>query len=81
MLQDKIKELEDALRGLSGVDPKKKARLLGLIESIKSESALISKTHAEISKIAGPVRAFEGAHPKLVEIVDELCLLLSRLGI
>jgi len=33
------------------------------------------------SELQAEVRALEGSHPKLVETVNELCMMLSRLGI
>jgi len=39
----------------------------------------------ELSRLAvelqNEVRALEGTHPRLVETVNELCVMLSRLGI
>ena len=34
-----------------------------------------------MDKLAGSVRAFEATHPRLVEIVDQLVLTLSNMGI
>lgn len=81
MIQDNIRKMEDAIRGLEVVDSKKKAELLGLLESLKSEADQLSKAHETLAGLAESLRAFEGAHPKLVELADELCLLLSRIGI
>ena len=81
MVQDNIKKLEGAIRGLKTIDPKKKTELLGLVESLKSETAQLSETHASIAQLAQSVKSFEGAHPKIVETVDEICQLLSHIGI
>ena len=81
MIKDTVKKLEVAVRALEAVDPKKKTELLGLIESLKSETDRLTTTHAAIEKLAESVRSFEGAHPTLVEIVDEICQKLSLIGI
>ncbi|MBI4371197.1 MAG: DUF4404 family protein [Elusimicrobia bacterium] len=81
MIQDNLKKLEGAIRGLGAVDPKKKTELLGLVEALKAEAGRLSTTHQAIGRLTQSVRAFEGAHPKLVESVDEISRLLSSLGI
>ncbi len=80
-IQDKIEKLEKEFRGLSGIEPGKKAELHGLIESIKSEASHIAKAGARASDLARTIRTFEGIHPKLVGVIDDISRLLSEIGI
>jgi len=81
MVKDHIEKLEAAITSLQSVDAQKKAELKDLVESLKSETLKISQTHKMIAQLNQSVKVFEGAHPQLVEIVDEIALLLSRIGI
>lgn len=81
MIQNDLKKLEEGLRALETNDPNKKAELLGLAASLRSEMDELSKTHKTISDLADSVRTFEGAHPKVVELIEQLSRLLSSIGI
>ena len=80
-LQDDVRKLEEDLRGLAGIEPKKKAEILGLIESIKSRASDIVKAHIKVSDLAQSLKTFEGVHPKLLGTIDDIGRLLSEIGI
>jgi hypothetical protein len=81
MINDDIHKLENVIQGLQGLDSKKKAELLGLIDSLKAQTDRLTQTHTAIGRLAQSIKAFEGAHPKLVEVVDEISHMLSQIGI
>ncbi len=55
-IQDKIEKLEKEFRALAGIEPRKKAELHGLIESIKSEVSHIAKAGARASDLARTIK-------------------------
>lgn len=81
MVTDDIRKLEVAVRALEGVDSKKKSEILKIIESLKSRTDSLAQSHQAIARLVEAVKNFEGAHPKLVEIVDEISQMLGRIGI
>ena len=110
MIRKTMEQLELRLKKDSSLDEAKKAELLDLLSTLKTEVSELSKTHSEETQsIAGfaavsiheamreaknpqllklsldgfstSVKGFESSHPKLVGIVNAICVTLSNLGI
>jgi len=110
MIQETITQLESRINRDKSLDETKKADLLRLLSTLKTEVSELSKTHSEETQsIAGftavsiheamreaknpqllklsleglstSVEGFESSHPRLVGIVNAICLTLSNLGI
>jgi hypothetical protein len=51
------------------------------VQASVSQDAMPAQTAQAVEGLAASVREFEATHPRLVEIVDQLALTLSNLGI
>lgn len=78
MIQDTLFRIETAAKALRTSDSKKKAELVALVGQLRKELEDLSRTQ---EGLAASVRGFEASHPKLTETIDELCRLLSGIGI
>jgi len=65
MQKNDVKKIEQAIKRLDSLDVAKKKELLGLLAALKSES----------------VKGFEATHPRLIEILNDICEMLAHLGI
>ncbi len=81
MFKNDIEKLEKELRSLSGVEPQKKAELIDLVETVKSEASRIAQTRGRASELMESLKSFEGLHPRIVGMLDEACRLLGEIGI
>lgn len=48
---------------------------------VSRENANAQLKNLSISGIAYAVKGFEASHPKLVDVVNDICMMLSRIGI
>ena len=83
MIEETIAKLEAAVAAMKKADPAKKAELLALLARLKKELRSDEKEGvvAAGEDLSAAVREFESTHPELVTAVNELCTLLSGLGI
>jgi hypothetical protein len=110
MIQETITQLESRIRKDMSLDEAKKADLLNLLSTLKTEASELSKTHSEetqsiagfaavsiheamretknpqllklsLEGLSASVEGFESSHPRLVGIVNSICLTLSNIGI
>lgn len=110
MIKDTVEKIESTIRRIHSMEYDKKAELIKLLSTLKTEVSQLKETHSEHAKsIAGfadiaaheatrrdkapnllklsvdglesSAKGFEATHPKLVSAVNDICLLLSRLGI
>lgn len=84
MIEDTLAKIEAALKDAAAADPKKKTELTALLTQLKRELKSAGKPGdpAESAQaLSDTARAFEASHPKLVQIVAEICRELAALGI
>jgi DNA repair exonuclease SbcCD ATPase subunit len=110
MIDETIDKIEERLRNAQSIPEERKAELLQLLVTLRSEVGQIAPTHSEAARtIAGhterstaaatevtrdddqlqesldnlsaSVTDFEKSHPKLVQVVNRICVTLSNLGI
>lgn len=113
MIEETIKEIEKKIKKSEesgGEKDKNMEDLVQLLDTLKTEIAELSKTHAEqaesiagfakvstheatrseqnaelltlsVKGLTSSVEGFENSHPKLVEIVNRISVMLSNMGI
>ncbi|MCI0623318.1 MAG: DUF4404 family protein [Acidobacteria bacterium] len=110
MIQDTLAKIEARLGKAGALKEEQRTELLGLLSTLKTEIAELSKTHSEqaqsitaftevstheatrqerdpqllklsLEGLTASVQGFETSHPKLVEIVNALSLMLSNSGV
>ncbi len=84
MVQETLAKIEAALREARLADPRNKAELIALLEKLKLEIQnekrpdLLDEAEEGLKNAA---REFEATHPQLAAVVDELTLMLAKIGI
>ncbi len=94
MINKTIQQIEDTIRKMDHVDPRKKEEVRRLLGTLKTEIEALSKTHQERAEqiethlgalsskdLTDSVRGFEASHPQLVGAINDLCNLLAGIGI
>jgi len=91
MLKDTIAGIEEKIRAES-ITAAAKAELLKLLDSLKTEAAILEKNHAaslqahaslkkSTEELRSSIAGFEQSHPKLVQAVNSISNTLSNFGI
>ena len=110
MLDETLAKLETNIRASEAIQADKKAELLRLLASLKSEIATLAHTHVEhaesvislaersmheairqpqdpqlaasaLQELAASVAELEVSHPRLVNVVNAISVLLANIGI
>lgn len=85
MIEDTLAKIEDAVAKLEASDAAKKAEALRLLAKLKKELAG-RDTDSRLPKglldgLERSAQSFEASHPRLAELVGEICRELASLGI
>lgn len=88
MIPEHLAKLESTLRNSDNIPDGTRQELLALVAGLRSEvssgehPAQPSETTTEtLSALSSSVQKLEGTHPQLVEMVNQLALTLSHMGI
>jgi hypothetical protein len=85
MIEDTLALIEDAVAKIEASDAAKKAEVLRLLAALKSELArgksAVKPQPALLDGLRKAADDFEASHPRLAEVVGELCRELASLGI
>ena len=85
MIEDTLAKISAAVAQIEASDAAKKAEALRLLAALKDELARGARPakprQALLDGLAKAAGDFEASHPRLAEIVGELCRELASLGI
>jgi hypothetical protein len=87
MIPERLAKLESMLRNSANIPDATREELLDLVAGLRSEvssgepSAPPPGTTETMSALSSSVQKLEGTHPHLVEMVNQLALTLSHMGI
>ncbi len=110
MIKNTLSEIEARIQKSGSLRKEQQAELLGLLSTLKSEIAELSKTHSDeaqsitgftgvstheatrqepnpqllklsLEGLSASAQGFETSHPRLVEIVNAISLMLSNSGV
>lgn len=85
MIEETVAKIEAALREARVADPKNKAELIALLEKLKTEVQRETRSKDLLDKakdgLKGAALEFDATHPKLAAVIDEISLMLAKIGI
>lgn len=84
MTKETLAKIEAALRDARAVDHKDKAKLVHLLEQLKSELESERRAHLLDSfdgRLTELAAGLEVEHPKLAAVVNEVSSMLAKIGI
>jgi hypothetical protein len=85
MIEETVAKIEAALREARVADPKNRAELVSLLEKLKAEVQSEKRSRENLDTVGAGLKdaalEFEATHPKLAGVVEELCLMLAKIGI
>ena len=85
MIEETVAKIEAAIREARGADPKNKAELIALLETLKVEVQREKRSKDILEKVDENLKdaavEFDVTHPQLAAIVGEVSMLLSKIGI
>lgn len=85
MIDETIAKIEDALKTARGSDPRNKAELIALLETLKEEIRREKRSKDALDSAGERLREaaveFEATHPKLAAVVGEVSSMLASIGI
>lgn len=85
MIEETVAKIEAALREARLADPQNKAKLVALLEKLKAEVKKEKRSREEIDSAGAMLKTaaldFEASHPGLSSLINEVSLLLAKIGI
>lgn len=88
MIPERLAKLESTLRNSANIPESTRQELLDLLAGLKAEVSSGEHsadgqpaTSQTIDALSASVQKLEGTHPQLVEMVNQLALTLSNMGI
>lgn len=94
MVEDRIRKIEECVRGSGTMPDGAKGELLGLLGELRAELQGVKKEHLEAAEeaggkahddalggLTGTVAELEAMHPRLAEIVNRVAVALGNMGI
>jgi hypothetical protein len=96
MIDRHIDHLESRIRNAEGISDERRAELLGLLESMRTEAASLPPAAQEkleasvpddrsadavMTEIQDSLSEFEASHPKLTQLTNQVAMVLSNMGI
>ncbi|PIR19085.1 MAG: hypothetical protein COV48_03925 [Elusimicrobia bacterium CG11_big_fil_rev_8_21_14_0_20_64_6] len=85
MIEETVAKIEAALREVQLADPQNKAELVALLEKLKAEVKKDELSRAEIDSTGAMLKMaaldFESSHPSLSSLINEVSLMLAKIGI
>lgn len=96
MIDRHIEHLESRIRNAEGISDERRAELLGLLESMRTEVASLPPSAQEkleasvpddrsadavMTEIQDSLSEFEASHPKLTQLTNQVAMVLSNMGI
>ncbi|MEK7389555.1 MAG: DUF4404 family protein [Elusimicrobiota bacterium] len=85
MIDETLAKIEAVIKQARLSDPKNKKELIRLLEELKAEVGRDAKSEDMLKSARKGLEAatleFEASHPQLASMVNEVCILLSSVGI
>jgi hypothetical protein len=85
MIEETVAKIEAAIREARVADTKNKAELIALLEKLKDEVRREKRSKDMLDQAGDRLKdaalEFEATHPKLALVMEELSLMLSKIGI
>ncbi len=84
MIPEHLAKLERALRASDNIPAATRQELLRLVDGLKAEVSAGDDTEPAsqvVEALSASVRQLEATHPHLVEMVNQIALTLSNMGI
>ncbi len=85
MIEETVAKIESAIREARVADPKNKAALIALLETLKAEVRREKRSqdllNAADAGLKDAAVEFDATHPKLAAVVGEVSAMLAKIGI
>lgn len=85
MIEETVAKIEAAIREARAADPANKEALIALLEELKAEVQRERQSKDLLDKAEEGLKdaalEFEATHPRLAAVVEELSLMLAKIGI
>jgi hypothetical protein len=96
MIDRHIDNLESRIRNAEGISEERRAELLDLLASMRTEAASLpgetreqpetsvddtQPTDVVVAEIQNSLSGFEASHPKLTQLTNQVAMFLSNMGI